>query len=211
MKFTAGRVQFGRRLQAGLEDEIPAPTVVKATAKRLAMLYEAEGVLHHLPGPGEALHAIMTGRYDLMHLLVVLIDRVGPVKLLRVATLSYNGRNLAEMVRLLDAGKVESITLLCSSFFRDHNKKLWETTLEEFRNRGSRSAASRSHCKVVTLETTAGDKYALEGSPNLRSNSNWEQFALYHDHALADWHARWIDELVNKHAAQADEPVAEKA
>jgi hypothetical protein len=91
------------------------------------------------------------------------------------------------------------LTLLCSSFFRDHNKALWDETLEGFRERGQRAAAARTHAKVITLEMASGGKLAPEGSANLRSNGNREQFLLANDAGLHDWHARWIDKLVAPH------------
>jgi hypothetical protein len=33
----------------------------------------------------------------------------------------------------------------------------------------------------------------FEGSANLRTNKNIEQFTCIHDHALHDFHAGWID------------------
>src|SRR5262249_45317070 len=136
---------------------------------------------------------------DLMHLLVVLLERLGPARHVRVATLSFNGRNLTEMLGILDGPDAPALTLLCSAVFRDHNKELWEGTLEGFRERGQRAAAARTHAQVITLETAAGVKLALEGSANLRSNSNREQFALVHDAGLHDKHAAWIDDLVATH------------
>ncbi len=197
------RPVFGRRPVA---DEKVGPTGVLARdlTRRTAMLAEAGGVLTVLPRPGEALHALIVGRYDLMHLLVVLLERLGPARAVRIATLSYNGRNLTEMLRLVDEGKVGSLTLLCSCFFRDHNKELWAETVEEFRERKQRAAAARSHAKVITLDLTAGAKMVLEGSANLRSNSNREQFMLAHDAGLHDWHSAWIDELVTRHEGEAD-------
>jgi hypothetical protein len=186
------------------DEKTPAAHVNRGLIRRTAQLAEAAAVLSHLPGPGEALHALITGRYDLMHLLVVLLDRLGPAKAVRIATLSYNGKNLAEMVRLLDQARTSTLTLLCSAFFRDHNKELWAETLEEFRDRKQRAAAARSHAKVITLELAAGGRLALEGSANLRSNSNREQFALIHDADLHDFDAGWIDELVTVHEGEAD-------
>jgi hypothetical protein len=195
-RFNAPRPTFGRHATA---DACPTPIVGQAAARRSAMLGQAAEALAVLPGPGETLHALMTGRYDLMHLITALVTHLGGVQALRIATLSYNGRNLAEMVALLDSGRVKTLSLLCSSFFRDHNKELWEETLEDFRARGQRAAAARSHAKVVTLATAEGRRYALEGSANLRTNSNREQFCMTDDAALHDWHAGWIDTLVGQH------------
>jgi hypothetical protein len=169
------------------------------------MLHEAAGVLTALPEPGEALHSLITGRYDLMHLLVVLLGKVGPARHVRIATLSYNGRNLSEMFHILDGPNPPRLTLLCSCFFRDHNHELWEETIEGFRERGQRAAAARTHAKVITIEAASGVKLALEGSANLRSNGNREQFLLANDASLHDWHAAWIDDLVSKHEPENDQ------
>jgi len=174
-------------------------------ARRTAQLALAAEALAVLPAAGETVHALMTGRYDLMHLLCCLIDRLGAVQALRIATLSFNGKNLAEMVRLLDSGKVKTLTLLCSAFFRNHNTALWDQTRETFRERGQRAAAARSHAKVVTFAFASGRRLTVEGSANLRSNGNREQMLLADGAGLHDWHARWIDELVTAHAQEEGE------
>jgi hypothetical protein len=196
MKFTTPKPMFGRR---PVQDAVPVPLLLPARARRTAQLAEAADVLNVIPAPGEAIHAIMTGRYDLMDLLVALIGKIGPCAEMRIATLSFNSRNLAEMARLMDSGAIAKMTLLCSSFFKDHNKQVWAETLDQFRCRGQRAAAARSHCKIVTLACADGRRYALEGSANLRTNSNREQFCLVHDASLHDWHAQWIDELIARH------------
>jgi hypothetical protein len=195
MNFTAPRPVFGRMTV----ENVPTPIITKARQRRTAQLKEAGDVLDVLPDEGETLHAIMTGRYDLMHLIVMLIGKVGRCEEARIATLSFNRKNLDEMAGLLDAGSVGKMTLLCSAFFRDHNKSLWEETLEAFRSRGQRTAAARSHCKIVILTCADGRQFSLEGSANLRTNGNREQFALTNDSAIHDWHAAWIDELVGQH------------
>jgi hypothetical protein len=199
MKFQAPKPTFGK---ATSTESFPVPITGKAIAHRTASLHQAAEVLAVIPGPGETLHALMTGRYDLMHLIAALIGQLGGCAEIRIATLSFNAKNLAEMVNLLDSEAVGKLTLLCSAFFRDHNHELWEECLSEFRDRGQRAAAARSHCKVVTLACADGRKYSLEGSANLRTNSNREQFALTHDATIHDWHAAWIDELVTAHEGE---------
>lgn len=198
-RFAAPRVRFGTQPQA---TDVPTPTLTKAAARRTAMLAEASDILDVLPAEGEALHAILTGRFDLMHVIVALVEQLGAIEAMKIATLSFNGRNLTEMVKLLDAGKVKTLTLLCSRFFAAHNEALWETTLAEFRTRGQKAAAARSHCKVITLATASGERYVLEGSANLRTNSNREQLAIIRDAGLHDWHATWIDDLVSAHEGE---------
>ena len=171
------------------------PCTAKLERRRAAMLKTATEAVAVLPGRGEAVHCLMTGYYDLMHVLVLLAERLGPIQRLRIATLSYNARNLAELVRLLEERRVESLTLLCSSFFKDHNKDLFARTQEAFAARPARVSADRSHCKVVCVQT-AEVKLVLEGSANLRTNRNIEQLTLIHQEEIHDWHATWIDAKV---------------
>jgi hypothetical protein len=143
----------------------------------------------------------MTGRYDLTVLLTVLIERQPvPCDHLRIATLSLNERNLYELYRLLDAGRVGRLTLLVSAFYRDHHQGVCQTLLGELAGRSPlhRFAAARSHAKVVCLDFGPAGKLILEGSANLRTNSNREQFCLLHHAAVHDWHAQWIDEVVSR-------------
>lgn len=102
---------------------MPQALPVKGLARRHALLAEAADALAVLPGPGEVLHGLMVGTFDLAHLLTALVGRLGSVERLRVAALSYNGRNLRELVGLLDGGAVRALAPVCSCFFRDQNRE----------------------------------------------------------------------------------------
>jgi hypothetical protein len=122
---------------------------------------------------------------------------------LRIATLCFSKRNAAELLSLLDARPGMALTLLVSSFFRDHNKGLFETFADDLKaHQDARLAAARSHCKVVCFDVSADDALVFEGSANLRTNKNREQLAVFRDRALHDWHAGWIDEMVDQHAGR---------
>jgi hypothetical protein len=181
------------------------------------MFREARALLPHLPtGPGEATHAIMTGRYDLMVLLAAALGHYGGgCQSLRIATLSFNARNVSEIANLLRAGPaagVGGVTLLCSAFFRDHNREEFAAARREaarFPGRW-RLAAARSHAKVACADL-GGRKLVLEGSANLRTNSNREQLTAVLDAGLHDWHAAWIDALVDEHEHDGQDAEAQEA
>jgi hypothetical protein len=199
MRFSAPKPQFGRRAR----QDVPAPITGKAIEHHTAQLAEAADVLRVIPAAGETLHAIMTGRYDLMQLVAVLVGKIGPCMKVRIATLSFNARNLVDMLQLLDSQAVGRMDLLASAFFRDHNRDLWQDTLDEFRQRHQRAAAARSHCKVITLACTDGRRFVLEGSANLRTNGNREQLALTQDVGLHDWYAAFIEGMVGQHEGES--------
>ncbi|MBX9677154.1 MAG: hypothetical protein K2X38_00225 [Gemmataceae bacterium] len=203
MRFVAQGVRFGKR-PAQAEDEgdgIPRPHMAKLIARRQAGIREAADLMACLPEPGESLHCVMTARLDMTDVLNALIERKGRCERLTIATLGFNRRNFLMMLRWLDSGAVASLSLVASKFFRSHNGELWDETLKEFGERKQRAACCPCHAKVMALAFADGSRFAIEGSANLCSNgSAREQFALVNDAALSDWHARWIEELVRKHA-----------
>ena len=168
--------------------------------RRFASLRAAADVLDHLPEEGESLHALMNGWYDLAQLLIVLIERLGSVVLtMRIGTLSLSRRNARELAALLDQGRVRRLDVLCSSFFKRHDADIFEELAQEMHARGQRVAAARSHAKIVTIALEDGRRYALEGSPNLRTNSNIEQFCLTRDADLFAFYDGWLIEMITRH------------
>jgi hypothetical protein len=125
------------------------------------------------------------------------VNRLPTLRHLRIATLCYSKRNVAELTAILETQPCLPLTLLVSDFFRGHNKELYEYTQEELSEYpGAKLVAARSHCKVVTFDLGEGDALVFEGSANLRTNKNREQLTVIRDRQLHDWHAAWIDELV---------------
>lgn len=206
------RPTFGPSKQTGA----PPPLKGKALRRRMVQFREAEGLLPYLPqSPGEATHAVMTGRYDLMVLLSAVLESRGVgCRHLRIATLSFNGRNVGELAHLLRTnppGPVEKVTLLCSSFFMEHNRAEFADavrTAATFPGRW-RLAAARSHAKVACMDFADGRKLVMEGSANLRGNGNAEQLTAMMDADLHDWHAQWISELVDAHEREPEPATAE--
>ncbi len=199
MAFNTPRVLFGKAKGAG-EDPTPKPHLVTGEMRRrMERLPKAENVLTIMPKPGEALHVLMTGRYDLMDMIGALIEERGTVDVMRASTLSFHDKNLATLLDLLDRQRINRLNLCCCTFFKNLNKSLWNESVKEFRQRGQKIAAARVHAKVVTLAFADGTRFAMEGSSNLRHNDCWEQLAIVADAALHDWHASWIDEMIARH------------
>lgn len=208
MRFTAKPVRFSRR-PGNAEDEgadLPTPQKVKLATRRAAGIAEAKAVLEHLPQPGESLHALVSSRMDLADIIGLILGKYGACQALRLATLGFHRRNLKTLLSWLDSGAVGSLSLVASIFFRSHNGELWEETLAEFRQRKQRAACCNCHAKVVTMRFATGERLSLEGSMNVAGNGSvLEQFALIHDAGLHDFHARWIDGLLDKHEGREED------
>src|SRR5262245_39741326 len=139
--------------------------LTRVNARRMTAVKRAAEVLEHLPDEGESLHCILQGYFDLLNVVLALLKKAGsPCQTLRIATLSFSKRNVAELAGLLDASMVTTLDLLTSDFQREHDTEILAVALKELTDkRGQRIAAARSHCKIVTLALEDGRKYVLEG------------------------------------------------
>jgi hypothetical protein len=151
-----------------------------------------------IPGPDQALHCWLTGRWDLMVGLVAIIEQhPAKCKRLRIATLTYNRRNTLEMLQLLENKKIDGLTLLASKFFLNHYADLaeeFEQSLSAFS--GSVVGYARCHAKLFLFDWDDGSNLVIESSANARSSSNLETATLVNSRELHDFHAAQIDRLV---------------
>jgi hypothetical protein len=203
------RPAFGtaaKHLAAPGAEQKPRNTT-KADRRYLRAARTAAELLPELPGPGEAVHALMLGTFDLCQVITASAKRLPDCRHLRIATLCYSKRNVAELCSLLESRKADpfALTLLVSVFFREHNKSLHEFAVGELTEYPNvKIGAARSHCKVVAFDLGDTDSLVFEGSANLRTNKNREQLAVIRDRQLHQWHAAWIDDLVSRDNGQTE-------
>src|SRR5262249_5469072 len=112
---------------------------------------------------------------------------------------SLSLRNVHELAALLDCGAVKRLSVATSDFQRKHDPAIFAALLGALHQRGQRVAAARSHCKLLLLDMEDGRKHTLEGSANLRTSRNAEQFSLCQDAAAHDFYAAWFDGVVTAH------------
>jgi hypothetical protein len=167
--------------------------------RRLFVDYRADADaykhLQPLPGPGESLHGVISGKYALFEMIPALIAHCGPIKDLTIATLSFNKQNAADLLALLDDGHVFNTSLLISYYFKSTSRPIYDLLIPPLRERGHRVLAMRNHAKLLLVRTVAGDHFVVETSANLRSSVNVEAFVMTRDPALYAFHVGWIDEL----------------
>ncbi len=164
------------------------------------MFQEGEALLSDLPAPGEAVHAIMSGRYDLLVLLAAMLDIHPPragrcgsrpsVSARPMPSSCLNSRRTRRSARLV---------LLCSSFFKgtaSSCSRRSATTWPPSRLAGSRPCGRIAKAGLLRFRgrDEAGDR---EQRANLRTNSNKEQLCVLNDRALHDWYAVWLDRMVS--------------
>jgi hypothetical protein len=156
--------------------------------------------LQALPAEGESLHCVMRGNYHAWDLVPAVLRLAAPavIDYLAVATLGFNRSNAAELLELIDAGRVARCDFICSCYFRSTSADEFGFLASGLQARGQRIAALRSHAKIVLFAMSDGAYYAIESSANLRSCHNVEQFSMTRDRALFDFHREWMGSLLEQ-------------
>ncbi|HQY89612.1 MAG TPA: hypothetical protein PK402_13245 [Tepidisphaeraceae bacterium] len=166
--------------------------------KRLNLLHIANAANHldGLPEENESWHLIVKGNYPQWALVPAILKLADtPIRRLYLVTLGFSRANGNELLDLIDADQIENVTALVSCYFKAQDKAIYEPIHAGLTQRGQRMLAMRTHAKIILAQT---DKHSLsiEGSANLRSCRNIEQFTIVNDRALFDFHAGWIDEVI---------------
>lgn len=175
--------------------------LIRTPSRRLFQDYrsqpDAYAHLNPLPGPGESLHGVISGKFALADLIPALIESAGPIDTLHIATLSFNAQNAKDLLQMLDDGQIGSVGLLISYYYKSTSREIYDLLVPQLRERGHRVLAMRTHAKILLAKMRNGTSYVCESSANLRSSINVEQFVLTNDRPLYDFHRTWIDDLLD--------------
>ena len=182
---------------------IPQDLLKITRAKRRAFLdarREANVIEHliKLPQPDESLHIIIDGRFEPCDIIPATRRLSDPatIKHLTITTLGLNEDNVSTICNGMDAGKIGSLTLITSHYFRGNERPLFEWMKKEIESRGGRVRGLRSHSKLILMEMSDGNCYTVEGSANLRSCKSIEQLCMTNDRSLLEFHRNWIEEFI---------------
>jgi len=179
-------------------------SMIRTPRRRLFVDYrsnmDAYRHLERLPAEGESLHGVISGKYAQWELVPAIIERTGKkIAELHIATLSYGKANAADLLGLLDDGHIRRVSLLVSYFFKAQNRGLYDLLVPPLRERGHRCLAMRTHAKLLLIKLAGGGSFVCEGSANLRSCKNVEQFVLTRCRRLYKFHRDWLEgELLSR-------------
>jgi hypothetical protein len=184
------------------DDRTHRRIAARRTTIDLTKVANAAKQLDRLPEPGESIHGIMRGNFDAFDFVPAMLDLIAPATLaeLNIATLGFNERNAAVLIDLIDAGEITRASFIGSHFWKSHETGVFDALHHALTSRGHRCLAMRCHAKILLFETTDGRSYVMEGSANLRSCRNLEQFVLTQDADLLQFHRQWMAEMFEEAA-----------
>lgn len=166
--------------------------VERRTFYDLSKIPNAVRLIRPLPVPGETIHALMGGDFACWDLAPAILDLAGkPADELWIATLGFNAQNNWHLCRLMDEGRIANAHVLASDYFAKADAPTFNEARAALGRRGGHLTSTRNHAKVIAL-AIGRDFYVVEGSANMRSCNNLEQFTLTNDRAVFQFHRRWI-------------------
>lgn len=141
-------------------------------------------------------YSIVSGNFvfgDLLEALIV--DRDIKVKKLYVSTLSLSENNVDSLANIMMYGKCEELHLMVSSYFYSHERgNLIKYIYSELEGKSwpFYLSVAGTHMKLTLIETD-DLKITMQGSANLRSSANIEQFSTIENAELFDFNRDYFD------------------
>lgn len=157
-------------------------------------LKAAADVIDKLPGRGDMLHIVSSGKFDYWTVIRHIIAMLGRVEYLILATWTTNRPNSEDLVAMLDAGTVGGVCLLIGLYFKTREQDVYAYLFDELTKRGQSLICADNHAKIAVIYTET-DAYVIEGSANLTANPRIEQMTISNHRELADFHKAWITNL----------------
>lgn len=120
-----------------------------------------------------------------------------------IAIFSISRKIVTGIAALIDEGKVNpNINILVSDMWAKLKRETDYCFLTDNFPKG-KIGIERIHVKIMLAQTNLGNYYIYEGSGNLSTNTNYEQYIFEESKDTYDFHYNWINELINKNKQTA--------
>ena len=145
------------------------------------------------------IYAIITGSFIFGDFIEALVeDKKLEVEEMYISTLGMNQNNIDSLGNLLIDYHVKKINLIVSNYFVSNEvKDLMPYLLDELSGLNINVAIAGNHSKVVLIKTKCGKHLVINGSANLSSSSNLEQFSMMDNKEIYEFNKDVFD-LINE-------------
>lgn len=154
-----------------------------------------------IPKPGEQWRIITEKQFNAFALIQGAVEN-DIIEELYLAVYRINEPIVANLIDLIESGKIRRATFVISSFFNQTKKpEQWAKRLREYcaNNPNTSHIYCHNHSKVVAFKTQGGGYFVFEGSGNMSDNARIEQYLYEQSEASYNFHKSWMLELVDKY------------
>ena len=143
-----------------------------------------------LPGKGESVH-IVTQKNITRHTFTEWVLGSGVIDAIYISTYRFSVKNISVLKKYMDDGVISSATILLAQNY----KMLLKNASDEFDEIVERSdiilSLGYNHSKVTLLQS-GKNYFVLTGSGNYSENDHIEEYQMYNDKELFEFHREWI-------------------
>lgn len=160
--------------------------------KRTAVVANAADI--GLPLKGEEMRIITKRQFNAFCWVQYVLKHYD-IDYLFIATFSMGEMEALLIQEYLNDGKIKNVEVLMSKLRNTAagKKELAISVLES--DSRVRLWYADSHMKLMSMRTTCGEYYSIEGSGNLHKNARIEQYVIDNDKDLFDFTMRWTSEM----------------
>lgn len=186
----------------GIESErYLQPRIYESIAQKIKYEYACNLIDGLRLEPGFRMFAFVSGNFIFGDVIEALVTQLEiQIKRMTIQTLSMSQNNVDSLRNVIDnCFELESLRLVLSDYFYSHERNpggLVPYIYERLDVDDVLDVAFAGiHTKIVTIETVEGLKVVMDGSANLRSSRNVEQFRIECDANLYDYIEEFVDKV----------------
>lgn len=163
-------------------------------------MYFSEKIDFQMPKQNECVHYVTNRAFNAFEIVEkILKDEI--IEEANITVYSINEKACNKIIEFSNKGLINNITFLFSTIRSDRGTKKsgLETTYRKLEKwGGARIGYYYTHAKVLCLKTKE-NYYVSEQSCNLSHNSKIEQFCIFNNKELFEFHSKWIASLVKQY------------
>ncbi len=152
---------------------------------------------------GERYDCLVSGNFIFGDLIeAYLVQHRAKALKMTISTLSLSQNNVDSLANLLNAGYVDELQLIVSTYFYGNEVNSLIPYIYKNLDTGGKFqlAIAGTHTKTAQFETLGGRKIVMHGSANLRSSGNIEQFTIEENEELYDFYDDIFSKIAEKYA-----------
>lgn len=127
--------------------------------------------------------------------LIYKITETETIEEMTIAIFSISKKIILSISDLAENGKVKKLNILVSDMWAKLKREGDFLFLQENLN-FAKIGSKRIHTKIMLAKTKEGNFYVYEGSGNLSTNTNFEQYIFENSKETYDFHYKWINEFI---------------
>jgi len=144
----------------------------------------------------ETIHLITNSSYDLYNMVGYFIEKYGYIDLFAGSTWCMNAWNIKDIKEKYENKIIKDVILITGDYFKLKQRSEYGQLAEFMIKYKLKYKSCKNHAKILLLSHL--DNYiVIESSANFTTNPRVENFCIFNDKEIFDFHLGWINDAIN--------------